>query len=114
MLYKAIGIGTIKRCLVNERFVHVADRPKKRRARLLIREIDMGEFQPSAVSPLVALPLRPLGPRPSCYLRPPLAAPLATADRLRRAPSLNRLGARPCLPLACNPMPGPYGKARDR
>ena len=26
MSYKAIGIGTIKRCLVNERFVHVADR----------------------------------------------------------------------------------------
>jgi putative transposase len=47
-------------------------------------------------------------------LAPPLAAPSATADRLRRAPSLNRPGARPCLPLACNPMPGLCGKARDR
>src|SRR6516165_4854553 len=45
---------------------------------------------------------------------PPLAAPSATADRLRRAQSLNRPGARPCLPLAYNPMPGLYGKARDR
>jgi hypothetical protein len=50
----------------------------------------------------------------NAVLAPPLDAPSATADRLRRAPSLNRPGARPCLPLACNPMPGLYGKARDR
>ena len=50
----------------------------------------------------------------NAVLAPPLAAPSATADRVRRAPSLNRPGARPCLPLACNPMPGLCGKARDR
>src|SRR5215468_10953112 len=44
----------------------------------------------------------------------PLAATSATADRVRRAPSLNPPGARPCLPLACNPMPGLCGRARDR
>src|SRR5690349_13453737 len=66
-------------------------------------------------SPLAALLLPPLGQsRTKLLPAPPLAAPSATADRVRRAPCLNRPGARPCLPLGCSPMPGLYGKARDR
>src|SRR6516165_5002158 len=66
-------------------------------------------------SPLAALRLRPLGQFRTELLPPPrLAAPSATADRPRRAPSLNRPGGRPCLPPACNPVPGLYGKARNR
>ena len=46
-------------------------------------------------SPLAALRLRPLGQFRTELLPPPrLAAPSATADRARRAPSLNRPGAR--------------------
>src|SRR6516164_297627 len=66
-------------------------------------------------SPLAALRLRPLGQFRTELLPPPrLAAPPAMADRARRAPSLNRPGARPCLPPACNPVPGLYGKGRNR
>ena len=66
-------------------------------------------------SPLAGLPSRPVGQSPTKLLpASPLAAPSAMADRVRRAPSLNRPGARPCLPPACNPMRGPYHKARDR
>src|SRR6516162_10910055 len=62
-------------------------------------------------SPLAALRLRPLGQFRTELLPPPrLAAPSATADRARRAPSLNRPGAR----CTCNPVPGLYGKARNR
>ena len=54
-------------------------------------------------SPLAALRLRPLGQFRTELLPPPrLAAPSAMADRARRAPSLNRPGARPCL----HPVPG--------
>jgi hypothetical protein len=52
--------------------------------------------------------------REHCITKNGRAASNQTAWATRRAPSLNRPGARPCLPLACNPMPGLYGKARDR